>query len=218
MHTHDGYDSIRYVHIEIRPILKTVIVDSICEGDSIRFGSSRLGIDRFVKDQGIYYDTLLSYQYGCDSIIELRLNVHPKYNHNYQLIDIADKDLPYTWEHYQSGKLLSTEDLFADGEYAFHFTSTLGCDSVDSLSLRVHQTYNIREDTIHICTDQTPYTWCDHNNISESGEYTYYVSGVAAGNWSITAGGHKQTVTATEEGGLLVFTASAGTVTLTPKN
>ncbi len=51
-----------------------------------------------------------------------------------------------------------------------------------------------------------------------SGEYTYYVSGVAAGNWSITAGGHKQTVTATEEGGLLVFTASAGTVTLTPKN
>ena len=49
-----------------------------------------------------------------------------------------------------------------------------------------------------------------------SGEYTYYVSGVATGNWSITAGGQTQTVTATEEGGLLVFTASAGTVTLTP--
>ena len=172
--THDGYDSIRFAHIEIRPILKTVIVDSICEGDSLRFGSSRLGIEKYVKDQGIYYDTLLSYQYGCDSIIELRLNVNPKYNYNYQLIDIADKDLPYTWEHYQGGKLLSTEDLFADGEYAFHFTSTLGCDSVDSLSLRVHQTYNIREDTIHICSDQTPYTWCDHNNISESGEYTFY--------------------------------------------
>ncbi|MBR6481528.1 MAG: heparinase II/III family protein, partial [Thermoguttaceae bacterium] len=52
---------------------------------------------------------------------------------------------------------------------------------------------------------------------SGSGNITYYVSGVAAGKWSITSGGKPvSTVTATEEGGLLVFTASAGTVTLTP--
>ena len=45
---------------------------------------------------------------------------------------------------------------------------------------------------------------------------TYYVSGVAAGNWTVQVGSHTGTVTATEEGGLLVFTAPAGTVTLTP--
>ena len=50
-----------------------------------------------------------------------------------------------------------------------------------------------------------------------SGEYTYYVSGVKAGEWTVGAGGHTQTVTATEEGGLLVFTAPAGTITLTPQ-
>ena len=50
-----------------------------------------------------------------------------------------------------------------------------------------------------------------------SGEFTYYVSGVKAGKWTVAAGGHTQTVTATEEGGLLVFTAPAGTITLTPQ-
>ena len=50
-----------------------------------------------------------------------------------------------------------------------------------------------------------------------SGEYVYYVSGVKAGEWTVGAGGQTQTVTATEEGGLLVFTAPAGTVTLTPQ-
>ena len=50
-----------------------------------------------------------------------------------------------------------------------------------------------------------------------SSEYTYYVSGVKAGEWTVGAGGHTETVTATEEGGLLVFTAPAGTITLTPQ-
>ena len=48
-----------------------------------------------------------------------------------------------------------------------------------------------------------------------SGTMTYYVSGVAAGKWTITSGGKPvTTLTATEEGGLLVFTAPAGTVNL----
>ena len=51
-----------------------------------------------------------------------------------------------------------------------------------------------------------------------SGEFTYYVSGVKAGEWTVAAGGKMQTVAASEDGGLLVFTASAGQVTLTPKN
>ena len=51
-----------------------------------------------------------------------------------------------------------------------------------------------------------------------SGELTCYVSGVKAGNWTVSAGGTTKTVGATEDGGLLVFTAPAGTaVTLTPQ-
>ena len=52
-----------------------------------------------------------------------------------------------------------------------------------------------------------------------SGTLNVYVSGVAAGDWSVTtANGETKTVTATEEGGLLVFTAPAGVaVTLTKR-
>ena len=53
---------------------------------------------------------------------------------------------------------------------------------------------------------------------SGSGELTYYVSGVRNGNWKVTdANGKEQTVSATKDGGLLVFTAAAGQITLTPQ-
>ena len=45
-----------------------------------------------------------------------------------------------------------------------------------------------------------------------SGELNYYVSGVAAGNWTVSVGGKTQTLTVSEESGLLVFTAPAGSV------
>ena len=54
-------------------------------------------------------------------------------------------------------------------------------------------------------------------SVKGSGDMKYYVSGVAAGKWSVSVGGKDYgTVTATEEGGFLNFTAPAGSVTLTP--
>ena len=47
----------------------------------------------------------------------------------------------------------------------------------------------------------------------------YYVSGVAAGSWSVTVNGNSiGTFEATAEGGLLTFTAPAGAVVITPVN
>ena len=51
-----------------------------------------------------------------------------------------------------------------------------------------------------------------------AGDLTYYVSGVKAGKWVVRdANGNTQRITATDDGGLLVFTASAGQITLTPQ-
>ena len=48
---------------------------------------------------------------------------------------------------------------------------------------------------------------------------SYYVSGVAAGEWQITVDGNTVgSCTATEEGGLLVFTAPAGRLVISPAN
>ena len=50
-----------------------------------------------------------------------------------------------------------------------------------------------------------------------SGTRKYYVSGVAGGEWSVSVNGTPIT-TAEAEGGLLVFSAPSGNVTLTPSN
>ena len=54
--------------------------------------------------------------------------------------------------------------------------------------------------------------------VSGSIDLTYYVSGVKAGKWVVRdANGNTQRITVTEDSGLLVFTAPAGQVTLTPQ-
>ena len=46
---------------------------------------------------------------------------------------------------------------------------------------------------------------------------SYYVSGVAAGEWKVTVDGKDcGTYTATAEGGLLTFTAPSGAITISP--
>ena len=55
-------------------------------------------------------------------------------------------------------------------------------------------------------------------SVTRTGDVTYYVSGVKAGNWTVSVGGNTQTVKATADGGLLVFTAPAGSVSLSPQS
>ncbi|MBR2965281.1 MAG: hypothetical protein IKC34_01885 [Clostridia bacterium] len=55
--------------------------------------------------------------------------------------------------------------------------------------------------------------------VSGDGSVDYYVSGVAAGKWQVTVDGKDcGTYTATEEGGLLTFTAPDGKVVIAPAN
>ena len=54
--------------------------------------------------------------------------------------------------------------------------------------------------------------------VSGSIDLTYYVSGVKAGKWVVRdANGNTQRITVSEDSGLLVFTAPAGEITLTPQ-
>lgn len=52
-------------------------------------------------------------------------------------------------------------------------------------------------------------------SIGGSGEYQYTICDVEAGSYSVNAGGKTLTATVTEEGGVLSFTAPAGTVSVT---
>ena len=63
------------------------------------------------------------------------------------------------------------------------------------------------------CTTEFTFTAATHGE-----SINYYVSGIAAGDWTVTVGETTLTVTATEEGGMLYFTAPAAEVTITPAN
>ena len=170
--TYDGYDSIRTIYIDILPIMHTTLNASICEGDSMRFGLKKDGTPLFLFQDGVYFDTLTSVLHGCDSIIEMRLNVFPREWNTYEQ-HIADVDTPFVWEHKQAGVLIGTDSLYIAGKYEYIFQSRLGCDSIDSLTLYIHQTYRIPDDTINICEHDVPYTWRGLNNITATGDYQY---------------------------------------------
>ena len=137
----------------------------------MRFGLSKLNQPRFIYNAGIYNDTLTNV-HGCDSIIVLRLNVYPRH-FNDSIRHIADIDTPYVWIHRQGGKEIARDSLYNAGDYEYIYKSQFGCDSIDSLHLFIHQTYQIYDDTITICRKETPYTWRGLENITTSGDYKW---------------------------------------------
>ena len=177
--TIEGYDSIHTVHINVWKQVYDTITAFICEGDSMRWGLTKANQPRYVYLNGLYNDTLTSV-HGCDSIIVLRLNVYPRYMKD-TTVHIADVDTPYIWKHYRSGTLIDTDSLYAEGRYGYRFPTQFGCDSIDSLTLIIHPTYEFH-DTVTICYNETPYTWYNadssevfKNDIYTTGTYYKYL-------------------------------------------
>ena len=177
--TTEGYDSIYYVHINVWKQVYDTITASICEGDSMRWGLTKANQPRYIYNAGLYNDTLATI-HGCDSIIVLRLNIYPRYFKD-TTVHIADVDTPYVWKHYRSGTLINTDSLYADGRYGYRFPTQFGCDSIDSLTLIIHPTYEFH-DTVTICYNETPYTWYNadssevfKNDIYTTGTYYKYL-------------------------------------------
>ena len=169
--TVDGFDSVHYVHINVWPRFYDTISASICEGDSLRWGLTLSNTPRFIYDPGTYNDTFPSI-HGCDSIVVLRLNVYPKHISKYDA-HIADVDTPYVWIHRNhAGDSIGVDSLYAAGKYGYKFESEYSCDSIDTLTLYIHNTYKFVEE-ITICERETPYTWQNRNDITQSGTYIY---------------------------------------------
>ena len=89
---------------------------------------------------------------GGDSIVTLVLTVNPSKTRD--VYDtICQNELPYAW----GNDTLFLENTVSDN-YVFHRQTSLGCDSVVTLHLKVNPTYNV-PDTKTICSSELPYTW-----------------------------------------------------------
>ena len=116
------------------PVFTTISLTA-CEGDSVPFGNG------YLKTSGSYTDTL-STTLGCDSILQLTLDIVPP------LVSLEQATAcgPYTWNG-------TTFD--SSGTYSFLTTAASGCDSTAWLELTIRQP-SASADTVRTCT---AFTW-----------------------------------------------------------
>ena len=130
-----GCDSVVTLNLQVVDTLKTFLVESICEGETIAMGGSNYSMT------GVY-ETLLISNGGCDSLINLDLTVHPLLE---TFIDTA----------VCAGEFLSVggEILTDPGVYDITTTSVAGCDSVIHVDLEVNDPYDTTY-TINLCAGE----------------------------------------------------------------
>lgn len=151
--TVNGCDSIVYLYLTVLPAERTSLgVKYITTGSTYDFNG------RLLSESGTYYDTLQTVN-GCDSIIELRLNVTDK-QLGFETMTVCDNEFPVLWKD-----LTLTEA----GIYEFDTLTTVGTDSVISLTLNVFPTYQ-EETTAYINAGDT--YWFIDRTLTESGTYT----------------------------------------------
>ncbi|MBR6041032.1 MAG: T9SS type B sorting domain-containing protein [Paludibacteraceae bacterium] len=120
----DGCDSIVTLTLKVNEINKVAVEQTICEGESYKFGSKKL------TAAGTYEETFTNAA-GCDSIVTLTLKV----------AEVSYKDIEETICEGESYKF-GTQVLTSSGTYKETFTSVAGCDSIVTLNLKVADVHN----------------------------------------------------------------------------
>lgn len=147
---------------------EVVVADTICEGESYT------GYDFMGKTTtGLYRKKLQSYEY-CDSIVTLHLSVTPRAYAETENQVICQGE-SYTWNGVAYNRA---------GVYRDTLVSSLGCDSIETLSL----TFFAVEDTIYrtstVDEDKLPFTYTDNEYPYMMGvEPIAYPAGTTAGTY-----------------------------------
>lgn len=104
----------------------------------------------------------------CDSIVELALFVNLSY-YEERYDTICENDLPYTWND------TVFDEGTVSGDYLFVRQSQFGCDSIVTLHLTVHDSYEQME-LFQVCSQELPVVWRDttFGIGTQSGVFTFY--------------------------------------------
>lgn len=115
-----GCDSVVLVNLNIQEIQTVDLMTTICEGDSVVVGSTAY------YDAGSYSDTLQTLDVGCDSIVNLELEVLQP------VTEVVEATI-CAGEIFQVG--LDTFEI--EGNFMVNLLSSQGCDSIVDLQLTV---------------------------------------------------------------------------------
>ena len=168
-----GCDSIISVNFVVTDTFHTHIDTVICENYSpYNHPDSRAIHLRGLTQSGIYYDTIPTHQYGCDSILILNLKINPATIHRQNVVWCQSAG-PYSFPHSELEKL---HNLTVSGVYRDTLISVqnqYGCDSIVEIILDILESIVIPiYDTI--CDNELPYSYPGidkFQNLTQSGEY-----------------------------------------------
>ena len=136
------------IHIHVGDTTLTRATENITTCDSILWNG------HVYKESGVYrFDT--TSVFGCDSVVTLRLTVHPSYH----IEETATACDSFEWKGHM---------YYQSGEYRFDTTTVYGCDSVVTLRLTVHPSYQV-EEVVAACDS---FEWKGHMYY-QSGAYRF---------------------------------------------
>jgi len=152
--------TIHYHSVKTNPIS-----DHICKGDSYSQNGFTLPIQNNV---GSF--TFISNSYplanGCDSVVELNLNVHDTYTKNVDLTICESATYDF------HGQMLSQP-----GVYQAFLTSRYGCDSIVNLNLMVDDHYQVNLNE-HICEGEVYNGNGFENRYTEEPDTLFFPAGI----------------------------------------
>lgn len=160
------HDVVYSLEIEVFEAPESVIVDTICEGETYT------DMNFHGKDQTGVYRRKMASVHGCDSIISLYLTVIPRvYGEDLQASVCAGES--YMW----NGRPYNRAGIYRDT-----LVSSLGCDSVETLIL----TYQTGGDTIYASSrielQELPFTYFNEEHPYAAGQTPiYYGAGTETG-------------------------------------
>ena len=147
----NGCDSTVTFTLNVLPAITTALEASICEGETYIFNGDTL------NTSGVY-DTVLSAENGCDSVVTLSLTVLPLQQNSLSVAICAGEFYDY-----------NGDTLTNSGTYTFVFAGENGCDSTFTLVLTVNPLQSVTLD-VNICEGESyPF---DGTLISDAGTYT----------------------------------------------
>jgi gliding motility-associated-like protein len=118
----NGCDSVVNLSLTVRAINETFLIEEICDGEIYSVGSSQY------TTTGTYLDVLTSEETGCDSFVNLAL-------------EVISLEETFLTEAICDGEsfVVANSTYTESGEYTDVVTSSTGCDSTIYLDLRVYE-------------------------------------------------------------------------------
>ncbi|MBO5728355.1 MAG: SUMF1/EgtB/PvdO family nonheme iron enzyme [Paludibacteraceae bacterium] len=120
--------------------------DTICSGEAYTWNGKKYYYS------GTYTDTLQNI-YGCDSIVELHLEVHPSYNSHEKVVACGSYEFnPFNIDG--GGRILNESGVYSDTLQTIH-----GCDSIATIDLTVMPEAVTTTESVVIGSNELPYVW-----------------------------------------------------------